>query len=206
MSYFSDRLTRPAILGLLLGSFLNPSIGSPAFAHKVEVTADVAGTWHVEPNHAPKAGESAQVWIALTRKGGELLPLEQSNCQLAVYAMPRTEGEQPLLQPALEAITAEQYEGIPGAEVVFPETGLYELELGCTPKTAGDFTPFQMRYQVTVATAASPAPAASPLAKSPNQPEANSQASGQWNRAPLLLVPFGLGIVGLLLTRRKIKR
>jgi hypothetical protein len=205
MFYFSDRLTLTSMVGLL---FVSPLIGKPVFAHKVEVTADVAGTWHVEPNHAPKAGAPAQVWIALTRRGGELLPLAQSNCQLNVYAMPRSEGDQPVLKPTLEAITAEQYEGIPGAEVVFPKTGLYELELGCTPKTAGDFIPFQMNYQVTVATAVSPAALTeSPLAELP-EAEANPQASpgSELNRALLLLVPLGLGIVGLLLIKRKSKR
>lgn len=128
-------------------------------AHTIEVTGDVAGTWHIEPNHTPKAGESATVWVALTRKGGIILPLEQANCQLGVYDIPRRQGDQPVLQPPLQAIAIEQYQGIPGAEIVFPKTGLYRLELSCTPKVKEGFIPFQMAYEITVVSGStSPAP------------------------------------------------
>ncbi|NJR37737.1 MAG: hypothetical protein HC781_01505 [Leptolyngbyaceae cyanobacterium CSU_1_4] len=124
---------------------------TPAIAHNVEIAGEIAGTWHIEPHHNPRAGEPAKVWIALTRKGGAVLPLEQANCQLAVYRQPYTQGDPPLLQPQLKAIAVEQYQGIPGAEVIFPAPGLYELELGCVPKTAGTFEPFEMQSAVTVA-------------------------------------------------------
>lgn len=123
----------------------------PSWAHEVEVAGEVAGIWHIEPNHNPKAGEPTTVWVALTRKGGQLLPLEQATCQLSVYTQPRKPGDQPLLQPPVKAIAAEQYQGIPAAEVRFPKTGLYQLQLSCSPKTTGAFQPFQMDYQVTVA-------------------------------------------------------
>ncbi|MBF2050166.1 MAG: hypothetical protein IGS54_22830 [Elainella sp. C42_A2020_010] len=206
---FSNAAVTIGLLLLAANSLAHP----PVLAHKVEVTADVAGTWHVEPNHAPKAGEPAQVWIALTRKGGELLPLEQGNCQLQVYALPRAAADPPLLTPTLQAVSAEQYQGIPGAEVVFPKIGLYELELGCTPKTAGDFTPFQMSYEVTVATAASP-PAASPLAEEPtaqpaqpNQTEKASQPQPDlaWGTIAPLIGLVGLGVAGLVIVKRFVK-
>ena len=44
------------------------SIISPAAAHNIQVKGDIAGLWHVEPNHSPKAGETARAWVALTRK------------------------------------------------------------------------------------------------------------------------------------------
>jgi hypothetical protein len=137
---------------------------SPAIAHNVEVAGDVAGTWHVEPDHNPRAGEPAKVWIALTRKGGEVLPFAQTDCQLVVFSQPRTEGDKPLLQPELKAIEVEQYQGIPGADVVFPQPGLYEMELGCTPKEGADFAAFEMRSEVTVV-AGVPSPSASPIAE-----------------------------------------
>lgn len=118
---------------------------APAIAHNVEIAGDVAGTWHIEPNENPKAGEPAKVWIALTRKGGEVLPLDQANCKLAVYPQSRTEGERPILQPPLKAIAAEKYQGIPGADVIFPAPGLYEMELSCAPKKEGDFAAFKMQ-------------------------------------------------------------
>ncbi|MCL6434209.1 MAG: hypothetical protein K6T90_08310 [Leptolyngbyaceae cyanobacterium HOT.MB2.61] len=129
--------------------FLTLLMGS-AIAHEVEVAGDVAGTWHIEPNHNPKAGISARAWIALTRKGGGLLPLDQAKCQMAVYTKPRKPGAAPILRPPLKAVSAERYRGIPGADITFPNVGLYQLELDCTPKTPGRFKPFQMQYDVTV--------------------------------------------------------
>jgi hypothetical protein len=186
---------------------------APAAAHNVEVTEDVAGTWHIEPNHSPKAGENARIWVALTRRGGAVLPLEQANCQISIYTAPRRQSDEPVLQPKLEAITVEKYQGIPGANVVFPQTGLYDLELDCTPKLAEDFQPFHMAYKVTVAEGVaqpSPVSQASPsLSQSPDaqrspdisieQPEPSQQKSG-WEWGLIILLTFlGMGIVGAVL-------
>ncbi|MEH2368478.1 MAG: hypothetical protein ACYTXT_34580 [Nostoc sp.] len=46
-------------------------------------------------------------------------------------------------------------------DVVFPKTGAYKLELECTPKVESNFQPFQMQYEVIVASgvaASTPAP------------------------------------------------
>jgi hypothetical protein len=185
-------------------------------AHNVEVAGDVAGTWHIEPDHAPKAGALAKVWIALTRQGGAILPFDQATCNLGVYETPRNPADQPILQPALQPISVEQYQGIPGAELVFPKTGLYQLELDCQPKTEGDFAAFQMQYDVTVATAASsPQPSASaapetPAATSPGaSPEAvnpaeptTPQPSSLW----VQIVGIGLGIVAALILLNLLRR
>ncbi|MDY7024328.1 MAG: hypothetical protein SWJ54_23775 [Cyanobacteriota bacterium] len=122
----------------------------PIFAHEVEVSGDVAATFHLEPNHNPKAGETSQVWFALTRRGGAIIPLDQCNCKLAVYAEPRQPEDQPMMTPELKAISAEKYNGIPGADVVFPNAGSYELELSGTPKKQDDFKAFKLSYSVTV--------------------------------------------------------
>lgn len=140
-------LTQSRNLGWLLVSAL---IVTPAAAHTVKVSGDVAATIHVEPNHNPKAGQQARAWFALTRKGGQVIPLSQCNCQLAVYSMPRTQNSQPLMRPSLKAITAEQYQGIPGTEIVFPKAGAYELELSGTQKAEAKFRPFRLTYSVTV--------------------------------------------------------
>ena len=133
-------------------------LGSPAAAHNIQISGDVAGVWHVEPNHNPKAGEPARAWVALTRKGGQTLSLEQVNCQMAVYSQPRKGGDSPVLQPTVEAINALKYQSVPSADIIFPNSGLYQLELGCTPKTQGNLQPFQLKYDVVVAPgAAAPA-------------------------------------------------
>ncbi|MFW9261845.1 hypothetical protein [Nostoc sp. CALU 546] len=123
----------------------------PASAHKVEVSGDVGGTIHIEPNDNPRAGESSQAWFALTRRGGRVIPLSQCNCELAVYAQPYAAGEPPLLEPQLEPVSAERYKGIPGAEVVFPKPGIYELQLNGKPASGARFKPFNLKFEVTVA-------------------------------------------------------
>ncbi|MCC5622331.1 hypothetical protein [Nostoc sp. CHAB 5715] len=124
---------------------------SPASAHKVEVAGDVGGTLHIEPNDNPRAGEPSQAWFALTRRGGRVIPLSQCNCQLAVYAQPYAAGEPPLLEPQLEPVAAERYQGIPGAEVVFPKPGIYQLQLNGKPVSGARFKPFEFKFEVTVA-------------------------------------------------------
>ncbi|MCC5613055.1 hypothetical protein LC612_41870 [Nostoc sp. CHAB 5834] len=123
----------------------------PVLAHKVEISGDVGGTLHIEPNDNPRAGEPSQAWFALTRRGGRVIPLSQCNCQLAVYAQPYAAGEPPLLEPQLEPVAAERYQGIPGAEVVFPKPGIYQLQLNGKPVSGARFKPFEFKFEVTVA-------------------------------------------------------
>ncbi|OYD99099.1 hypothetical protein CDG77_03185 [Nostoc sp. 'Peltigera membranacea cyanobiont' 213] len=123
----------------------------PASAHKVEVAGDVGGTIHIEPNDNPRAGEPSQTWFALTRRGGKVIPLAQCNCRLAVYAEPYAAGEPPLLEPQLEPVAAERYQGIPGAEITFPKPGIYELQLNGKPVSGARFKPFEFKFEVTVA-------------------------------------------------------
>ena len=133
--------------GWLLVSAL---IVTPAAAHTVQVSANVAATFHIEPNHNPKAGQQARAWFTLTRKGGQVIPLSECNCQLAVYDQPRNQNSQPLIKPTLKAIAAEQYQGIPGADIIFPQPGAYELELSGKPKNKESFKPFKLTYTVNV--------------------------------------------------------
>lgn len=171
----------------------------PALSHNIEVSGDVAATFHLEPNHNPQAGEPAQTWFALTRQGGQIIPLEQCNCKLAVYSEPRSQEASPLLEPPLKAISSEGYQGIPGAEIIFPKAGAYQLELNGTPKAGANFKPFQLNYEVTVA-AETPVSAA----QLPNQ---SSQSGGQWQISAIALSTFlGLGILWVGLRQLKGKR
>ncbi|MBE9210774.1 hypothetical protein IQ244_30590 [Nostoc sp. LEGE 06077] len=123
----------------------------PVLAHKVQVAADVGATLHLEPNDNPRAGESTQAWFALTRKGGQTIPLAQCNCQLAVYAEPHTPSEPALLEPSLQPVAAERFQGIPGAEITFPKPGIYQLQLSGKPAKGASFKPFNLKFEVTVA-------------------------------------------------------
>lgn len=120
-------------------------------AHETEVSGDVGATLHVEPDDNPQAGVASTAWFALTQHGGHLIPLSECNCQLSVYAQPYQEGDAPIAQPSLTAVSAEGQAGIPGAEITFPRAGAYELVLQGEPVTDGAFSPFELRFPVTVA-------------------------------------------------------
>jgi len=198
---------------ILSGSLLGTLWASPVLAHKTVVAGDVAGTWHVEPNHNPKAGEPAIAWVALTREGGDLISLTEAACQMQVYRMPRQPEDLPILEPPVEAIAAEQYDGIPAADIVFPQAGLYQLQLNCTPIEEASFTPFELQYDVTVA-AGNPAPAptvvsGTPLPPlpgeevAPTQGERNQQGGVGVGGAIALLSIVGVGS-WLWINRRKV--
>lgn len=167
----------------------------PAIAHNVEVAGDVAATMHLEPNHNPKAGEPALVWFALTRQGGELIPLKQCNCRLAIYPEPRSPGSLPVLQPALTSIDAERYQGIPGSEVTFPQSGLYIMALSGTPKAGANFQPFELTYPITV-TAGQPRSVTQKPTEQPTIAAARS-ASGQSAETSPLVWQIGTGVGAL---------
>jgi hypothetical protein len=124
-----------------------PILVHTAMAHTVKVAEDVAATFHVEPNHNPKAGRPSLVWVALTKKGGALIPLSQCNCQMAVYSLPRSNN--PIARLELRSINVEQYRGAMSSNVTFPRAGRYEIELSGSPKNAS-FKPFRLTYTVTV--------------------------------------------------------
>jgi hypothetical protein len=117
----------------------------PLIAHTVQTSSDVAATFHLEPSHNPKAGDKSIAWFALTKAGGEIIPLGDCDCQLALL-----QSGTPIAAVAMKSIDAEQYKDIPGGEVVFPKVGIYILELVGKPKVGEAFKPFKLSYQVTV--------------------------------------------------------
>ena len=122
-----------------------------ALSHNVKTNADVGVTFHIEPDHSPRVGQESQAWFALTRQGGKLISLSECDCELKVYLEYQGKSsDEPILNPVLIAISPEQYQNIPGANVTFPQPGIYQLELTGKPTKAGDFTPFQVSYPVTV--------------------------------------------------------
>jgi hypothetical protein len=118
---------------------------SPAIGHTVKTASDVAATFHLEPSHNPKAGEPATIWFGLTKAGGQPIPLSDCDCQLAVK-----QGTELIATVPLKAINAEQYQGIPGGEMVFPKVGIYQLIFSGKAKDTKAFQPFELKYDVTV--------------------------------------------------------
>lgn len=131
---------------ILLSTFLSV----PVIAHNVEISNEVAATFHITPNHNPKAGKPTQAWFALTRRGGKNIPLSECNCVLRVYTVPRVTDAQAILKPELKAINVEKYQEIPGSEIIFPKAGAYELEIKGTAKDNSSFLPFELTYTVNV--------------------------------------------------------
>jgi len=141
--HFGNPLKTATVVSLLA------ALGVPAIAHNVEIAQDVAATFHIEPNHNPQASKPSTAWFALTRRGGQSIPLAECDCELRVYAVPRAADAQAVLQPELMPIDVEKYEDIPGAEIVFPQAGAYELEISGTAKDES-FAPFELTYTVNV--------------------------------------------------------
>lgn len=148
---FTGNKSKIKYLLLLVLSSLIVAENTQVLAHTVKISADVGGTVHLEPNDSPRAGEVTPAWFLLTRKGGQVIPLKDCHCQLAIYAEPHVTGEPALIQPLLKPIQAERYQGIPGGEFIFPKPGAYQLQLSGTPVTARSFLPFELKFLVTVA-------------------------------------------------------
>ncbi|WP_238568988.1 hypothetical protein [Xenococcus sp. PCC 7305] len=110
----------------------------------------MAGTLHIEPDDNPRMGEKVQAWFALTSRGGAIIPLSKCDCQLSVYALPRAQEDQPILNPILQAVNVGKYQEIPGALITFPQTGSYELKIRGTANNGANFPDFNLTYTINV--------------------------------------------------------
>jgi hypothetical protein len=163
----------------------------PAAAHTIHTSGKVAAIFHIEPGHNPKAGEPSTAWFALTKQGGDRIPLTNCTCTLTVYD---TATQKPVLQPPLKAIAAERFQDIPGATLIFPKSGIYDLKLKGTSTNGDEFPPFELSYQVTVQAGKAPVDVSQAHALNLHSvPPTNSPTSGQ-----VLGWGAGLAIVGLL--------
>lgn len=171
--------------------------GEPNQAHTVKASESVAVTFHLEPDHNPRAGDPAQVWFVLTQKGGSTIPLSQCDCQLQVIA---EENGQTIAQPPLTAVSAEQYQNIPGADVTFPKLGAYQLSIQGQPQTGDAFQPFQFSFAVTVAKGGSPNPSPSALPLVPSSSSPSPLPNIAWIGISIVA---GLSLVMLVLRLRK---
>jgi hypothetical protein len=188
----------------LLGLSLSCHHRDPAAAHTVKTGADIAATFHLEPSHNPRAGEPATVWFALTKLRGEIVPLQDCDCQLQVQQSGKsidtsidTSIDPSIAQPILKAISVEQYQGIPGSEVVFPSVGIYNLEISGKPKEGHAFEPFKFTYQVTVQPGNPPSASPDPSRAKADQAQPDHQppmpATPASPSAPIGLGPWFVG-------------
>lgn len=155
----------------LTASLLTGLAALPGLAHDVQVAKDVGATLHIEPNDTALAGTPTEVWFALTKAGGTVIPLAACDCSLTLYHRDDTA----LANPNLTPVSAEGFNGIPGATVTFPEVGAYELVLEGEPKDDAQFTPFQLSFEITVAGNASSA-ASTEISPDPSASESPDHA------------------------------
>jgi hypothetical protein len=177
----------------------------PAWGHKVKTDAQVGATIHFEPADQPKSQEPTKVWFALTKKGGTAIPLKDCQCQLQIKQLP---GNQKLSTPQLQAINAEKYQDIPSATVLFPQPGAYTLELTGQSVKPGDFQPFKLEFDTTVAVGQVAVPT-TPLPVIPNnQAEPIVEQKKPDHQSELLTAILGtigimaFGGVGIVLLRK----
>jgi hypothetical protein len=116
-------------------------------AHEVRTSQDVGGTIHIEPNDRPIAGKKTRIWIALTKRGGEIIPYEKCNCQMEVRSL--TDRNLKFTVSNSLAII-DRFLGLPSLEVTFPQIGRYELKLNGSPRDNADFAPFELTFTTNV--------------------------------------------------------
>jgi hypothetical protein len=184
----SKALNASRLKYLLVGVVVWGLQGQQVLAHNVQIDDQVAATFHLEPNHNPKAGEVAKLWFALTKKGGEAIALADCDCQLMVQ-----QKDQLVATPSLSALDVEKYKGIPAANYTFPAVGLYNLRLSGRPKAGNGFNPFNLNYEVTVQ-AGNKVSEISPKGQTENPPEEGNRPVN------LLPIALGVGAIGLIAT------
>lgn len=118
-----------------------------AIAHEVKTSQEVGGTIHIEPNDRPIAGKKSRIWIALTKRGGEIIPYAKCNCRLEVRSLSDRNIKFTVANPLR---ILESYLGLPSMEVTFPQVGRYELKLSGSAREGEDFQPFELTFTTNV--------------------------------------------------------
>lgn len=116
-------------------------------AHEVRTSQDVGATIHIDPNDRPIAGQKTRIWIALTKRGGEIIPYEKCNCQMEVRSL--TDRTIKFTISNSSSIL-DRFLGLPSLEVTFPQIGRYELKLNGSPRDDADFAPFELTFTTNV--------------------------------------------------------
>jgi hypothetical protein len=128
-------------------SYSEKNLSPVRIAHEVRTSNAVGGTLHIEPNDRPISGQKSRVWIALTKRGGEIIPYEKCDCRLEVRSL--TNKAIKFTVPKSASII-DLYLGLPSIEVTFPEVGRYELRLSGSAKGDADFPDFELTFTTNV--------------------------------------------------------
>jgi hypothetical protein len=132
---------------LLTSVMIVMGTNTATIAHEVRTSQEVGGTIHIEPNDRPVAGKKSTIWIALTKRGGEIIPYEKCNCRMEVRSLIDKNIK---FEVSNSLSIIERYLGLPGLEVTFPQVGRYELKLSGSPKGDENFQPFELIFTTNV--------------------------------------------------------
>jgi hypothetical protein len=193
-----DRQRQNSLSWLFLAGML--VLAPAATAHTIKTAEDVAVTFHIDPDHNPKAGEMATAWFAMTRRGGKSISLKDCHCRLGVYLDSSQADLTQTMSTSLKSISIKQHPDLPAADLTFPQAGIYRLEFSGTPKQQGDFKSFRMTYNVTVIPS-TVAVQPSPLSSERSANNSNSQNTTQDQRqilTAILSVTGGGAILGAI--------
>ncbi len=130
-----------------IDSHLDKSSSPIRIAHEVRTSQEIGGTIHIEPNDRPIAGKKSTIWIALTKRGGEIIPYGKCNCRLEVRSLSDRNIQFTVANPLA---IIERYLGLPSMQVTFPQVGRYELKLSGSAREGEDFQPFELTFTTNV--------------------------------------------------------
>lgn len=116
-------------------------------AHEVKTSQEVGGTIHIDPNDRPVVGQKTRIWIALTKRGGEIIPYEKCNCRMEVQSL-TDRSIKFMIADSMSII--DRFLGLPSLAVTFPQVGRYELKLIGTPRNNAGFDPFVLVFNTNV--------------------------------------------------------
>ncbi|NJM57220.1 MAG: hypothetical protein HC857_06990 [Synechococcales cyanobacterium RU_4_20] len=159
-----------------------PDTQPSLIAHQTQIDGAVGGTHHIEPNDLPRAGELATAWFALVQADGDAISLGDCNCTVALYGSPYRSGDAAIASPSLKAISIEGQTDVPAIDIIFPQLGAYELVIRGQPRETATFSPFELRFPVTVAAGQAAPVAVEPTETSQtrtNQAETNQTGTNQ---------------------------
>ncbi len=174
-------------------------LNTQVLSHNIKTDGNVGVTFHIEPDHSPQAQQPSQAWFVLTRKGGDIISLSECDCQLNIYS--QSDNSQLVPKPTLKPISPEQYQNIPGADIVFPKAGIYDLELAGKPNDNNSFKPFSVNYSVTVSPSIireTPTPENNIISSTENLDTPSNSTTSNGLSFPLISTLVGIGLMGFL--------
>ncbi len=111
-------------------------VAFPVSAHMLKIDRDMSGVFHVDPEDDPVVGEPAYLHFTITDKTNKF-SFDACDCRVAIKNNGTT-----LFNQVFSTDTPISY--------VFPERALYTIEVTGSPRSAGTFQDFDLKYDLRV--------------------------------------------------------